>query len=232
MKIGIVGGIGPESTIDYYRSIICEYQKVKTDGSFPNITIESIDIKKMLGLVSRMELNELIEMLVNALVNLHSAKVDFAVIASNTPHIVFDKVRELSPIPILSIVEETCKKASELKLKKVGLLGINFTMKEPFYERCFNKSGINVIVPDKTEQAFIHEKIFSELQLGIIVKETKDHFLEIIKRMVAEHQIEAVILGCTELPLLLKDRDCDIPLLNTVQIHVQSIIREMKKIME
>ena len=225
MKIGIVGGIGPESTVDYYKRLITGYQKLKTDGSYPQIVIDSIDMKGMLDLVAEREWESLVNLLVEALNNLHAAGASFAVIASNTPHVIFDRVKDLSPIPVLSIVEEARLKAGELKLKKVGLLGMIFTMKEPFYKSNFQKDGIEVM----KEQEYIHDKICSELELGIANNDTKEEFLRIIDRMIKDDSIEGLILGCTELPLILNDGDCRIPFLNTVEIHVESIIKEMRK---
>lgn len=229
MKIGIVGGIGPESTVDYYKRLITGYQKIKADGSYPKIVIDSIDMKGMLDLVAKREWESLVNLLVGALNNLHAAGASFAVIASNTPHVVFDRVKDLSPIPVISIVEEACKKAGELKLKKVGLLGMIFTMKEPFYKNSFQKNGIEVIVPDVKEQEYIHGRICSELELGIVREDTKKEFLGIINRMIKDDLIEGLILGCTELPLILNDGDSSIPFLNTVEIHVESIIKEMSR---
>lgn len=229
MKIGIIGGIGPESTIEYYKSIIGKYQELKTDGSYPQIVIESIDMKYMLDLVSKKDWERLVGLLMDAINNLTNASAEFAVIASNTPHIVFDKVNELSQIPLLSIVEEVCKKAIELKFKKVGLLGTAFTMQGEFYKTSFINNGIQIAVPKKEEQQYIHQKIFSELELGIKDSKTKKEFISIINRMIVEEEVEGIILGCTELPLILKNGDCNICFLDTVEIHIEAIIREMFK---
>lgn len=163
-------------------------------------------------------------MLVASLKTLAVAGADFAVIASNTPHVVFDEVRALSPLPLISIVEETCKKAWSLQYKKVGLLGTGFTMQGAFYPDCFATRGMEVVVPQREEQGFIHEKIYTELVFGDVRSDTKKRFLAITERMVREQQIEALILGCTELPLIITGGDSSIPLLNTVEIHVDSIV--------
>ena len=229
MKVGIIGGIGPESTVDYYKSIITEYRKVKQDGSYPEIVIDSIDMTKMLNLVLGKKWDNLVNMLVQAIENVNKAGADFAVIASNTPHVVFEKVEALSPLPVLSIVEEACKKASELKLKKIGLFGTAFTMRESFYKDCFLRNGINIVIPSESEQELIHVKIFNELELGITKQETKTELIQIIDRMIKNDFIDGLILGCTELPLILNNGDCNIPFLNTIEIHVQGIIREFLK---
>ena len=126
-------------------------------------------------------------------------------------------------------MEEAGKKAKELKLGKVGLLGTAFTMKNNFYADIFLKYGIQMVVPALSEQEYIHEKIFHELESGIVKEKTKNEFLAIINRMIKEEHIEGVILGCTEFPLILHDGDAEVPLINTVEVHVLSIIREIVK---
>ncbi|MDF2504842.1 amino acid racemase [Clostridium sp.] len=229
MKIGIVGGIGPESTVDYYKSLIYKYQKIKTDGSYPKIIIDSIDMKEVLTLVSNKEWYKLVNLIVNSLNNLYMAGATIGVISSNTPHIVFYKIKKLSPMPVLSIVEETRKRAKEMKLKRLALLGTLTTMEEPFYKDSFLKSAIDIVVPRKAEREYIQQRIFTELENGIINRRTRQGFLTIINRMKKEESIDGVILGCTEIPLILKDRDLNIPFLNTVQIHVDGIIEEIRK---
>lgn len=229
MKIGIVGGIGPESTVDYYKSLIYKYQKIKTDGSYPKIIIDSIDMKEVLSLVSNKQWYKLVDIIVDSLNNLYMAGASIAVISSNTPHIVFYKIKKLSPMPVLSIVEETRERAKELKLKRLALLGTITTMEESFYKDSFLKSAIDIVIPRRAEREYIQQRIFTELENGIINKRTREGFLSIINRMKKEDSIDGVILGCTEIPIILKNGDLDIPFLNTVEIHVDGIIEEMKK---
>ena len=156
---------------------------------------------------------------------LHRAGADFAAIASNTPHIVFDEVNAKSSLPLLSIVEETCNKAQEMGVKKTGLLGTGLTMKAEFYKKPIISKGISVVVPTEDEQELIHHRLFSEIELGIIKDSTREELLAIIKRMVGENQIDSVVLGCTELPLILTESVNDIPFLNTTSIHCESIVK-------
>lgn len=223
-KLGIVGGIGPESTVDYYRMLIKGYQKLKGDGNYPELLINSINMTKMLQMVADKRMDSLITYLSDALKALASAGAEYALIASNTPHIVFDDVLKLSPIPVLSIVVETCKKAKSLGFKKVGLLGTRFTMQTDYYTEVFEREGISVAVPSNDEQEYIHTKIFSELQSLIIKDETKQGLLAIVKRMADEEGIQGLILGCTELPLILTQDEFGVEFLNTSQIHVESAI--------
>lgn len=223
-KPGIVGGIGPESTVDYYRLFIKMYQGLKGDGNYPELLINSVNMTKMLRMVGSNEWQDLIVYLSDSIKALADAGAEYALIASNTPHIVFNEVTALSPIPILSIVEETCKKAKFLGLKKVGLFGTRITMQTDYYARVFEREGITVFVPNDGEQEYIHAKIFSELQSLVIKEDTKQGLLMIVKRMMNEDGIEGLVLGCTELPLILTQDEYGIKFLNTSLIHVEGAI--------
>jgi aspartate racemase len=229
MKAGIIGGIGPESTVDYYKSIIDGYRNAVGDGSYPELVIDSIDMTTMLRLVDAGQTDKLTELLLRSLECLHRAGAQVAIIASNTPHVVFDALKTRSPLPLLSIVEEACKSTAAQGLKKVGLLGTAFTMDSSFYQVCFAARGIEVIVPKAEERRYIQQKIFTELEGGLIKPQTRAELIIIINRMARDEAIGAAILGCTELPLILHDGDCAVPLLNTVQIHVQALVRFMTR---
>jgi aspartate racemase len=209
--IGIIGGLGPESTIEYYRSIITSYSERIQDGSYPSIIINSIDLKKVLDLVSANELAELADYLV----------------ASNTPHIVFDEVRRRSPIRLISIVEATCEAAKALGMKKLGLFGARFTMQGRFYPDVFSREGIALAVPDERDQAYIHHVYLNELVKGIIRSETREQLLTIVDRLKERDHIQGLILGGTELSLILQEPTVrDIPVLDTTRIHAKAIVAE------
>ncbi len=221
-RIGIIGGLGPESTIDYYKGIINIFRQ--RDLAAPEIIIYSADVNRLLELAEDREWNKLVEWLVEMVNALHNAGAEFAVIGSNTPHIVFDKVKSMSSLPMLSIVDETCKRASNMKLKKLGLMGTKFTMESDFFQKAFHDAGISIIVPMKDEQQFIYNKIISEIALGIIKNSTRQELLSIVKRMIDEDFIDGLILGCTELPLILEKDEYGIPFLKTTAIHIDSIV--------
>ncbi len=226
--VGIIGGIGPESTIEYYRLIISSYRQRKQDGNYPQIVINSINMTKMLDLIGANRLTEVANYLSGELKKLADAGADFGLLASNTPHIVFDEILKESPIPLLSIVEETCQKAESLDLKKVGLFGTKFTMQSKFYEKAFLKRSILIVVPGANEQNYIHEKYMTELINGIILEETKRELLRIVNSLKDETGIQGLILGGTELPLILSETDDrDIPFLDTTGIHVESIVNKL-----
>jgi aspartate racemase len=226
--IGIIGGLGPESTVDYYKRIIGAF---RMDGSLaaPEIVIYSVNIEEVLSLVAKQEWHSLIYLLVAKIKALHRAGVDFAVISANTPHIVFDEVQAKSPIPLLSIVTATLNTAQGLGLKKLGLLGTRFTMQSNFFSPQFAPQGISVVVPSVPDQDYIHDKLMTEIELGIYTDETRKGLLAIIERMIAVDKIDGVILGCTELPLILEKSEFGIPFLNTTAIHVESIVDYMRQ---
>ena len=226
--LGIIGGLGPESTVDYYRLIIAAYREQKQDGSYPAIIINSIDLNKARDLVTANALADLTEYLVAEVQRLAKAGANFGLIAANTPHIVFDDIRRQAPIPLISIVEATCEAAKALGLKRVGLLGTRFTMQGRFFPDVFAREGMSLVVPTQDEQAYIHDKYMSELVNGIFLAETRQRLLEIVHRLKRRESVEGVILGGTELPLLLRDATLhDIPILDTTQIHVRSAVAQM-----
>ena len=224
-KFGLVGGMGPESTIPYYHDIVYGVQEALGELIFPELSIESVNVFEVLRLCGEKQYDKLTEYLLGAINNLAKSGADFAALSANTPHIVFDKLKEQSPIPLISIVEATCEEAKLRGLKKIGLLGTIFTMTGEFFKAPFVKNGIQIIVPTESEIELINDKISTELELGIVKEETLLFFQKVISRMKDEDGIEAIVLGCTELPLLLNDEISPVPCLDTMQIHVRSIIK-------
>jgi aspartate racemase len=227
-SLGIIGGVGPESTIDYYRKIISLYRQRKKDGSYPELIINSIDLKKELDLVERNQLDELTAYLLEEVEKLARAGAKVGLIASNTPHIVFGELRPRSRIPLISIVESTCDVAKEMKLKRVGLFGTRFTMQGTFYPDVFVRKGIQLVVPEVEDQNYVHDKYMSELVNGVFLPETREGLLKIVDRLRTTQRIEGLILGGTELPLILTDETHNgLPILNTTKIHCQAAVTQM-----
>jgi aspartate racemase len=226
--LGMIGGIGPESTIAYYRSIIAAYREGRADGDYPSIVINSISVNKLLGLMSKNDHAAVADWLVAEVERLARAGADFALFASNTPHIVFDEVQLRCSIPLLSIVQATCQAAQALGLKRVGLFGTGFTMQARFYPDVFARQGIAVIMPAPDEQAFVHEKYMTELLNNVIRPETRERLLAIVRTMTDRDRIHGLILGGTELPLILPDDGAaNIPFLDTTQIHARAAARRL-----
>jgi len=223
---GIIGGIGPESTIEYYRFIIGAYRSKVADGSYPSIIINSIDMKRMLDGIADGLLDETVEYLSQEIDKVVAAGADFAALASNTPHIVFEQLRQRCKVPRISIVEAACRAASGAGISKGGLFGTRFTMQGGFYNAVFNRAGIELIVPSAPQQEYIHSKYMTELVNGIILDETKAELVRIATEMKEQKGIDGLVLGGTELPLILRDaRGIGIPLLDTTKAHVSEIVQ-------
>lgn len=227
--LGLIGGTGPESTIDYYRLLTAQYRE-KADGASPPVIINSVDLKRMIGWMNAGELEKVTDYLVGEFEKLQRAGVDFAALTANTPHIVFDELQQRTTLPLISIVEATCERAQSLGFKIVGLFGTRYTMQAPFYPKVFSRTDIKLVTPTEEEQNYIHEKYFGELLKDVFLPETRDQFLRIADEMKARDSVEAVILGGTEIPLLLRTEEHNgIQLLDTTRIHVDRLIWEMLK---
>jgi aspartate racemase len=226
--VGIIGGIGPESTIEYYRFIIDEYRRRRPDGTNPSIVINSIDVSKLVRWMTAGEHEEVANYLVAGLERLRSAVVDFAVIAANTPHIVFTQVRSRTTLPLISIVEATRDKARSMGVQRPVLFGTRFTMEANFYPNVFAEAGISIVIPNEAERELIHEKYMNELLPGIFAPRTREQLIEIVRAIKSRDEIDGLILGGTELPLLLRDSKIEgVPFLDTTRIHVDAIVEEL-----
>jgi aspartate racemase len=225
---GIIGGLGPEATMVYYRSIIARYRERTRGDSNPSFLINSIDVKKMLGLIAAGSLPAVTDYLLGEVLKLHRAGADFGAFSANAPHIVFDAVQRRSPIPLVSIVETACSVARDLGLKRVGLLGIRFTMQGSFYPEVFDPAGISLVAPASADFEYVHDKYANELLNGVVLPETRAGLLAVIDRMRERDRIEGVILGGTELALMFDEEKVgDLPLLNTTKLHVDAIVERI-----
>ena len=222
--VGMIGGLGPESTIDYYRSILARHRARTPDQPYPHIIINSLDPDKVLAILDATRLDDLASYLAAALEQLVYAGADFAFIAANTPHLVFDEIQRRSPIPLLSIVRATSAHAKALGLKRVALFGTGFTMRASFYPQELQRAGIALVVPNASERECIHKKYVGELLKNQFLPETRAEILHIAQRMKSEEGVEAIVLAGTELPLLLRDANAAIEFLDTTMIHVEAIV--------
>ena len=226
--LGIIGGLGPESTIDYYQNIIALYRERTGDGSYPELIINSVDLRKGLDFMDANELSGMADYLLEGIGKLARAGANYGLISANTPHMVFDDVASKSPIPLISIVEATCAAAKASNLKRLALFGTRYTMQANFYPKVFSREGIELLVPETDDQDYIHNKYFDELVLGKFIAETRASLLAIVDRMKAKSDIDGVILAGTELPLILRDPDHNgIVFLNTTKIHCEAAVDEM-----
>jgi aspartate racemase len=227
-KVGLIGGVGPESSIEYYRLIIKRFQDRLSTKDYPEIVINSVNMTEMLGYVFNSQFDKLVDFLADKVKTLENAGVEYVAIASNTPHIVFDKLADKVGIPLISIVEETCKVVNLEKIQRVGLLGTKSTMTSGFYNKVAQKYGIEIVIPTTENQDFIHHKYMSELVFNTILPQTKEKLIQIIQDLKEKESIEGLILGGTELPLIINQSDFeDIKILDTTKIHVESILTKM-----
>jgi aspartate racemase len=224
--VGLVGGLGPESTIDYYRRILAECEKAGSTTA-PSIVIDSLDVGTALGLVERQR-PALVEYLLASLRRLAGAGVDFAAITANTPHIVFDELKALSPVPLLSLVEVCAEEARRRRLVRLALLGTRFTMEATFYPDVFARHGLTVVLPNEDERRWVHERYVGRLLKGDFSESIRSEFVELIGRMRERDAIDGVVLGGTELPLLLRETMiAGVPVLDTTALHVREIVKRL-----
>jgi aspartate racemase len=223
-KVGIVGGLGPESTIQYYRGIINGFRSSYDQYGYPEIAIESINLKAVMNHIDKSRWDEVAEFIASKFEVLRAGGAAFGVIASNTPHIVFDTIQSQTFLPLLNIVDATLNYSKQHDFKKLCLLGTKITMGADFYRYVFDKEGISLVVPNQDEQDYIQMKIFSEIEFGVFKKDTKKNFQAIMNRIIKEENVEGVILGCTELPLLIKAKDIPVHHIDTAQIHIANIV--------
>jgi len=227
--VGIIGGIAPESTIEYYRQILGRHREQRRDGGNPSILINSIDLHRMLSLIGSNDLPAVTDYLVAEMARLAAAGADFGLFASNTPHIVFNEVARRSSIPLISIVEATGAAVLARGVRKPALLGTRFTMQGRFYPEVFSRSGIEVVAPQGEDQNYVHDKYMSELVNAAFLPETRDGLLRVVERLRDQRGIDGVILGGTELPLILREPEyLGLPFFDTTRIHVEAVVARLR----
>lgn len=225
--VGLVGGLGPESTIDYYRRILARWER-HDPASAPSIVIDSLDVARALRLVAE-DRPALVEYLLASLRRLAGAGVDFVAITANTPHVVLDELAARAPVPLLSIVETCADEAARLGLRRLALLGTRFTMDATFYPEVLARRGIAVVAPEPPERAWLHARYVGELLRGEFRDDTRAGVVALVERLRAEHAVDGVILGGTELPLLLETPTvAGLPALDTTALHVAAIVDRLR----
>jgi aspartate racemase len=223
--LGIIGGTGPETTVEYYRRLIAAYRPRTPERRAPSLFINSIDNRRLIDIVTANDLTQLADYLVDEVERLARAGAGLALIAANTPHLVFDEVQSRSPIPMLSIVTATRDAAAAAGLRRLALFGTRFTMQAAFFPEIFKTRQIAIVVPNESEQDYIHDKYMSELFVGTILPETRERLREIAQAMKERDGVDGLILGGTELSLILREPTAaGLPVLDTTQIHVEAAV--------
>lgn len=227
-KLGLVGGVGPASTMTYYKDINEGYQKrlinPAKSGENPPMVIDSLNLAVAYDLVERKDWENFANLFINSIHLLHGSGAEVAAISANTAHIVFDEIAANSPIPVIGLVDETCKYAQAQGCKKMIIFGTKFTMSSGMYEKKCAEYGIEAVVPDEADQEIINSILFPNLVAGIVLEQDKKTILEIANKMLTQHCADALVLGCTELPLIIERDDLNTTLLDTTQIHIESIL--------
>ncbi len=224
MKIGILGGLSYQSTIYYYKKINEMYYKIFK--SFPEIIINSINMEKFNKLIFSGDIKGVKSLLLNSINLFKKVEVEIVLISSNTPHFVFEEIKDKFKVPVISIVDTIYNNVREFGLKKVLLLGTRLTMEDGFYQRYFSERGIEIIIPEPLDREYIQGKLFNELVKGIISDETREEFYKIIKDNL-NRKIEGVILGCTEIPLLISEPRFNLKFFDSGLLHCKELIKRI-----
>lgn len=219
-RIGILGGTGPESTIVYYQHMVRTYHERFHDYAFPEILICSVSFQRFIDLFETEQWDEVAHEAVQGLDRLHRAGADFGILASNTLHIAFESIEQHTSLPLISIVDPVVEAIRSHRLNTVGLLGTAFTMRADLYRDRLLREGIEILLPDPNDQERIHDIIASELTVGVTKKESKKLFLGLVDGL-RLRGAQGLILGCTEIPLLVAQHECGLRLFDTVRLHAQ-----------
>ena len=227
-SVGLVGGLGPESTIDYYRRIIDGWQRYDA-ATTPAMVIDSLDPNRALDLVQN-DADGFFDYILSSVRRLAAAGVDFIAITANTPHLVYDELAAVSSRPMISIVEVCAEEARRREIRRPLLLGTRFTMEAPFFPTVFARFDITVETPDEAERRWLHERYVGELLKGNFHAGTRQGVIALIERLRERQGIDAVILGGTELPLLLRSSTvAGLPILDTTELHVNAIVERLRR---
>src|SRR5438477_7543521 len=224
----MIGGTGTESTVEYYRRLIAAYHARVSKSGAPPIIINSVDNKNLVKWFTAGDLAAVINFLAAEIERLVRAGADFGLIAAVTPHLVFDELQQRTSIPLLSIVEATADAATKAGLRRLALFGTRFTMQAALFPETFAGRGLTIVVPKEKEREFIHEKYMGELFVGEILDETRAALLDIVETMKERDNVDGLILGGTELSLILREPTAaGLPVLDTTQIHVETALEWM-----
>ncbi len=224
-KLGLIGGTGPESTLMYYKELNSRIDKMTNGETMPDMVIESVDFRRAWSFVCNAEYDELADYLSEKVICLKSSGAEVISLTAGTMHIVYDQIVSKSGVDLVSIPRAVCDEVVYKGIKKVGLLGTIFTMEKDYMKKELISAGVEVVIPNEEERALVAKRILEELELGIVKESTLNEFNSIISRMRNEEGIEAIILGCTELPLLLNSDNCEVICLDSVDIHINKLIK-------
>ena len=223
-KIGIIGGLSPESTVSYYLYITRKYVELFGDYSYPEIIIYSVNLEKYHQWREENRWDKITIDLIDAADKLKQAGADFGLIATNTMHKVFTEVQAKTKLPLLHILTPAIDAIKKAGIKKVGLLGTRFTISEAFYKDELILNGLTPVTPTDEQQKIIHQIIEQELVRGILTDDSKGKYLDVINYLIGQGA-QGIILGCTEIPLLIRQNDCAVPVFDTAILHADAALK-------
>ncbi|MFT9599524.1 aspartate/glutamate racemase family protein [Mesobacillus sp.] len=223
--IGMIGGMSWESSAEYYRQINEGVKRQLGGLHSAKVILFSVDFDEIEKCQSEGRWDEAGQILGEAAYSLEKAGADFIVICTNTMHKVIDQISEKTRLPILHIADETATQIKKLGIKKIGLLGTKYTMEQDFYKSRILSQNIEILIPEENDRGLINKTIFNELCLGIIQQSSREYFKRIIEDLVSEGA-EGIILGCTEIGLLIKQDDAPVTLFDTTEIHAHGAVQK------
>jgi aspartate racemase len=227
-KPGIIGGLGPESTINYYRMIVSEFQSRLKTFDYPEILINSVNMTELLNYAKQNNKKVIADILIEKVNELQRSGADFAAIASNSPHLVFKEITEATSLPLVNIVQVTCENIQSSSVGIIGLLGTKLTMSDGFFQREAAKYGIKIVTPAPSSQEYIERVYMKEILHNTVVQETKNKLIRIVRELIEIDSITGLILGGVEFPFILSQSDFhDIKVFDSGKLHVMAIVDKM-----
>lgn len=222
-KIGLVGGLGPASTVDYYLGLVRLHRERSNDVGYPEIVIDSVDMSRHIEAIKNKRYDIVSEYLLDSLAALNAAGAEVAAITANTEHIVWDLIRDYLPLPTVSAVEAVGAEIRKRKYKRLLVLGTEWTMSVGLFDKEISRADCVSVTPSAADRKTIGELIYPNLENGIVIRDDKAKMLELADKYITSEHTDAVLLGCTELPLMINDGDLNVPVLNSTEIHIREI---------
>lgn len=228
-KIGLMGGLGPASTVDYYMDLVKLCHKEYGEEVYPKIVIDSVDLGIHTEYFNKQDYKTIGDFIYDSLVILKNAGAEVAAVTANTEHIAWDYVKDRLPLPTISIVDATIAEIKRKGYQRVLTFATAWTLQSGLYEKAISKAGITPIVPNKEDQIILGNLIYPNLENGIVIPEDKVKMISLAEKYIKEHDADALLLGCTEIPLMIKEGDVSVPVIDTTQIHIQAIFEMAKE---
>ena len=224
-----MGGLGPASTVNYYLELVKLCRNAFGEEVYPCIVIDSVDMGVHTKCFNQQDFKTIGEYIYESLISLKNAGADFAAITANTEHIAWDYVKDRLPLPTISIVDATIQEIKNKDYRKVVTFATEWTLNSGLYEKAISEAGSTAIVPNKEDQIILGNLIYPNLENGIVIPEDKEKMIQLAEKYIKEYDADALLLGCTEIPIMIQQEDISVPVINTTQIHIDAIFEMAKK---